>query len=234
MGHIDLASPVAHIWYTRRVPSYLGLLLNISRRNLDRVLYFAQYIVSFVDEDAKQKALNRLEEEIDNVNQEEMTNLENRIKEIQTARDQEIKTLEEKKKDLENKIDDMIGQQMDPIIKEGQALEQTIQEKEGTTLRKDMIFKSADVTILAAGETIDAKLLSAVQAAVKAKLEEIETEVRSQVKEDIAQVDVAIEKVRAEADLNIANLSNELGEIRQDVRSKIDEQRDELEELAAF
>ncbi len=234
MGHIDLASPVAHIWYTRRVPSYLGLLLNISRRNLDRVLYFAQYIVSFVDEDAKQKALNRLEEEIDNVNQEEMTNLENRIKEIQAARDQEIKTLEEKKKDLENKIDDMIGQQMDPIIKEGQALEQTIQEKEGTTLRKDMVFKSADVTILAAGETIDAKLLSAVQEAVKTKLEEIENEVRSQVKDDMAKVDVAIEKVRAEADLNITNLSNELGEIRQDVRSKIDEQRDELEELAPF
>jgi DNA-directed RNA polymerase subunit beta' len=234
MGHIDLASPVAHIWYTRRVPSYLGLLLNISRRNLDRVLYFAQYIVSFVDEDAKQKALNRLEEEIDNVNQEEMTNLENRIKEIQAARDQEIKTLEEKKKDLENKIDDMIGQQMDPIIKEGQALEQTIQEKEGTTLRKDMVFKSADVTILAAGETIDAKLLSAVQEAVKTKLEEIENEVRSQVKDEMAKVDVAIEKVRAEADLNITNLSNELGEIRQDVRSKIDEQRDELEELAPF
>ena len=34
MGHIELASPIAHIWYTRRVPSYLGLLLNISRRNL--------------------------------------------------------------------------------------------------------------------------------------------------------------------------------------------------------
>jgi DNA-directed RNA polymerase subunit beta' len=38
LGHIELAAPVAHVWYTRRVPSYLGLLLNISRRNLDRVL----------------------------------------------------------------------------------------------------------------------------------------------------------------------------------------------------
>ena len=64
MGHIELASPVAHIWYTRRIPSYLGLLLDISRRNLDRVLYFAQYIVTYVDEDARQKALARLEDEI--------------------------------------------------------------------------------------------------------------------------------------------------------------------------
>jgi DNA-directed RNA polymerase subunit beta' len=56
MGHIGLATPVAHIWYTRRIPSYMGLLLNISRRNLDRVLYFAQYIVTYVDEEAQQQA----------------------------------------------------------------------------------------------------------------------------------------------------------------------------------
>ena len=64
MGHIELAAPVAHIWYTRRVPSHLGLLLDISRRNLDRVLYFAQYIVTYVDEDARKKALKRLDDEI--------------------------------------------------------------------------------------------------------------------------------------------------------------------------
>ena len=71
MGHIELAAPVAHIWYTRRIPSYLGLLLDISRKNLDRVLYFAQYIVTYVDEDARQKALKRLEDE-DSVSEREL------------------------------------------------------------------------------------------------------------------------------------------------------------------
>ncbi len=234
MGHIELASPVAHIWYTRRVPSYLGLLLNISRRNLDRVLYFAQYIVTFVDEDAKQKVLNRLEDEVADVDHEEMSNLEARIKEIQAARDIEIENLNDQKKELESKVDEMIGQQMDPIIKEGQALEQKIQEKEGSVIRKDMVFESADETILKAGEAIDAKLLSAVQDAVKAKLEEVENEVRSQIQDDMAKVDVGIDKVRAEADLNIAHLSEQLGDIRLDVKSKIDQQRDELEDLAPF
>ena len=64
MGHIGLATAVAHIWYTRRIPSQLGMLLDISRRNLDRVLYFAQYIVTYVDEEARKKALQRLEDEI--------------------------------------------------------------------------------------------------------------------------------------------------------------------------
>ena len=234
MGHIELASPVAHIWYTRRVPSYLGLLLNISRRNLDRVLYFAQYIVTFVDEDAKQKVLNRLEDEVADADHDEMGNLEARIKEIQAARDVEIQELADRKKELEGKVDELIGQQMDPIIKEGQALEQKIQEKEGSVIRKDLVFESAEVTILKAGEAIDAKLLSVVQDAVKAKLEEVENEVRSQIEDDMAKVDVGIEKVRAEADLNIANLSEQLGDIRLEVKSRIDQQRDELEDLAPF
>src|SRR5512146_1852099 len=64
MGHIELATPVAHVWYTRRVPSYLGLLLDVSRRNLDRVLYFAQYMITAVDEDARKRAVRRLEEDL--------------------------------------------------------------------------------------------------------------------------------------------------------------------------
>ena len=45
MGHIDLACPVSHIWYFKGIPSRIGLILNISPRALERVLYFAAYIV---------------------------------------------------------------------------------------------------------------------------------------------------------------------------------------------
>ena len=64
MGHIELAAPVAHVWYTRRVPSHLGLLLDISRRNLDRVLYFAQYVITGIDEEARNRALGRIDKEL--------------------------------------------------------------------------------------------------------------------------------------------------------------------------
>ena len=45
MGHIELACPVSHIWYFRAIPSRMGLLLDISPRMLEKVLYFASYIV---------------------------------------------------------------------------------------------------------------------------------------------------------------------------------------------
>ena len=57
MGHISLAAPVAHIWFSKGTPSRLGLLLDLSPRNLERVLYCAQYIVVSVDSDARKVAI---------------------------------------------------------------------------------------------------------------------------------------------------------------------------------
>ena len=64
MGHIELAAPVAHLWYTRRLPSHLAYLLDLTKRSMDRVLYFAQHIITQVDEEARQKALKRLDAEL--------------------------------------------------------------------------------------------------------------------------------------------------------------------------
>lgn len=60
MGHISLAAPVAHVWFFKGAPSKLSLLLDISPRALEGVIYFAQYLVTSVDDDTKQKVLERL------------------------------------------------------------------------------------------------------------------------------------------------------------------------------
>jgi len=57
MGHIKLAAPVAHIWFSKTTPSRLGLLLDLSPRNLERVLYFAQHIVVSVDDDMRKESI---------------------------------------------------------------------------------------------------------------------------------------------------------------------------------
>ena len=62
MGHISLAAPVAHIWFSKGTPSRLGVLLDISPRNLERILYFSQYIVTNIDDEKKQEAITTLKE----------------------------------------------------------------------------------------------------------------------------------------------------------------------------
>ena len=64
MGHIELAAPVTHIWFTKSVPSRLGLLLDISPRKLEMVIYFARYIITSVDGNARQELIQQLEEEL--------------------------------------------------------------------------------------------------------------------------------------------------------------------------
>ena len=61
MGHIRLAAPVAHIWFSKTTPSRLGLLLDLSPRNLERVLYFAQHIIVSVDEEARAQTVEEEE-----------------------------------------------------------------------------------------------------------------------------------------------------------------------------
>ena len=65
MGHIKLASPVSHVWYFKGIPSRMGLLLDMSPRNLEKVLYFANYIVISVDEKARQDLLAKLDPDTD-------------------------------------------------------------------------------------------------------------------------------------------------------------------------
>ena len=63
MGHIELATPVAHIWFLRGVPSRMSILLNISVSDLEKVIYFAGYIITKVHEDEKEKISSNLEKE---------------------------------------------------------------------------------------------------------------------------------------------------------------------------
>src|SRR5256886_8735300 len=61
MGHIELAAPVTHIWYFKGVPSRLGYLLDLAPKDLEKVIYFAAYMITYVDEEARDRDLPSLE-----------------------------------------------------------------------------------------------------------------------------------------------------------------------------
>jgi len=64
MGHIELAAPVTHIWYFKGVPSRLGYLLDMAPKDLEKVIYFAAYMIISVDEDGRHADLPGLENEL--------------------------------------------------------------------------------------------------------------------------------------------------------------------------
>ncbi len=64
MGHIELAAPVTHIWYFKGVPSRLGYLLDLAPKDLEKVIYFAAYMITWVDDEGRHEALPTLENQL--------------------------------------------------------------------------------------------------------------------------------------------------------------------------
>ena len=63
MGHIELASPVSHIWFVKGTPSRIGLLLDMTPRTLEQILYFAKYVVIDVHDNQRQRLVSAIEQD---------------------------------------------------------------------------------------------------------------------------------------------------------------------------
>ena len=64
MGHIELAAPVTHIWYFKGVPSRLGYLLDLAPKDLEKIIYFAAYMITWVDDEARHRDLPSIEAQV--------------------------------------------------------------------------------------------------------------------------------------------------------------------------
>ncbi|WP_282072990.1 DNA-directed RNA polymerase subunit beta' [Janibacter hoylei] len=119
MGHIELAAPVTHIWYFKGVPSRLGYLLDLAPKDLEKVIYFAAYMITSVDEDQRHTDLPSLEAQI-----------EAEKKELENRRDADVETRAQKlekdiaeleaegaKSDAKRKVRDSAEREMNQIRK---------------------------------------------------------------------------------------------------------------------
>jgi DNA-directed RNA polymerase subunit beta' len=232
MGHINLAAPVAHVWYTRRVPSFLGTLLDITRRNLDRVLYFAQYTVTQVDEDARQKALKRLHED-----------QEKRIGELEAkTRAQEdsaggklLKQLIKLQQTLDatnQNYDDQISEETEAIMKAAQRTQREIESKTNKTVRAPIIFEPTGTQIAAESETIGRVHLTLLNRVVKEQLNVIENKINEEREINTDKIKGEIEVLQGKVDDDARVLSERLAEEMQTLTSRYAQDKDDLESLA--
>ncbi|MFH1535532.1 MAG: DNA-directed RNA polymerase subunit beta' [Patescibacteria group bacterium] len=96
MGHINLASPVAHSWFVKGAPSKLSLILDISPKNLEAVIYFASYLTSSIDSTSKTAALEKLDKDLQGKIVSVKENLEKNIKGFESQLKKDIVTLKKK------------------------------------------------------------------------------------------------------------------------------------------
>lgn len=230
MGHIELAAPVAHIWYTRRVPSYLGLLLDVSRRNLDRVLYFAQYIVVHVDEGARNKAVKRLEEELEHKIQKDTKNLKDKLERKEFELEEELEKLDKKTEAAIQKLDEQLAEKTDEVVSVGKQLERKLEDR-GKEVRKAIVFEPTNTVIVEEGEEIAPKHRKKLSEAMQAHLAEIEKEIIAKQKERRLDASGKRETLQAESEEELAVLTGQIEEKTSTLRAEYEPRFDELRNI---
>ncbi len=188
MGHIKLASPVSHIWYFKGTPSRLGILLDISPRNLERILYFALSVVTRVDESEREKALAQVDEELaaridaaKAVVDDKQAELEGQVSERRMAIDGELaaefKMLDERQKGRAAELT-AAGKEIEAQLKAA-----------GKVVTGDVVFAATGEVVAREGEAVK-DAVAAVKAAVKAEVASVaadtgEARTRAQERHDL-------------------------------------------------
>src|SRR3989449_10416 len=148
MGHIELASPVAHIWFVKGTPSRIGLLLDISPRSLERVLYFAQFIVTSVNDEIRQAAIQAIRAEMDTAVDSGESEHGQKIGEIEAATGDAIAALEAQRSDRVAAADAEIDAKIEALREKAAELQADIEGLGEKNAKKKLALDDSFVLVL--------------------------------------------------------------------------------------
>ncbi|MFH1383016.1 MAG: DNA-directed RNA polymerase subunit beta' [Chloroflexota bacterium] len=115
MGHIELACPVSHIWFAKGIPSRMGLLLDLSPRNLERVLYFSHYVITSIDETARQRVIEQLEARYAQEIEKRQKAVDNKVAETPEASVEEVNQLQRKGTEEKEQFEEQLFDEVEKL-----------------------------------------------------------------------------------------------------------------------
>jgi len=232
MGHIELASPVSHIWYVKGVPSRLGLLLNISPRHLERVLYFAQFIITNVNEDARSRAIQRHERELALRLTRIDDEIQDKVDELESQKETSLAEIDAEEAEEIQELDDRINQMSSDVISQAQALQTWIQNRQGQEAEEDKSLEWTEQVIISAGETISADHENIVSTLVQERLNELQTESDEEKADIRLLISAKRDHVRREIDAQLEELRSGVEDRKEQIRQQMEADLDDLKALS--
>ena len=179
MGHIDLAVPVSHIWFLRGIPSKIGLVLDLSIQSLEKVIYFANFIVTEVNEDLKKITIDDLKNEYKSTKKQLLNEFSQKEKVIMDAKEMPDKDRKKMLIELEKEK----TKALDDLDNDFKTTEQELKELKPFKILTEIDYQSM---ALKYGHVFEANIgAEAVRKLLeKADLKKIIQELESQKKED--------------------------------------------------
>jgi DNA-directed RNA polymerase subunit beta' len=231
MGHIQLASPVSHIWYFKGTPSRLGILLDISPRNLERILYFALYIVTNVDEEARKRALLALEDEAAGRGGkagEALAELEDRLRaDVNRTKDELTAALTATKADLESQR----TVRTEEVMTAAQAVEAQLATLKTGEAEDTIVFAPTGEVVVVAGAKGGKDATAALRKIVSAETERVTAELQQRERDEERAVEQKIADLTAGVDETLRSEREQLSGGAQAAKDEVKKLRDEIEGL---
>ncbi|MSQ23187.1 MAG: DNA-directed RNA polymerase subunit beta' [Chloroflexi bacterium] len=209
MGHITLASPVAHIWFVRGTPSRIGLVLDVTPRILEQVLYFAKYIVTEINEQVRQREIDQVHAEVESRVERARRAGIDREQELITVRDEKLNAvqslLEQRLAELTTNKEAEVNRATDA----GQFIDELLNSLLGQLAPEAILFEPTGAVIVADGKTV-------------------ETSHQIELRQILAQ---EIERIETDAEGEASTLRGAVGEEVEQVNARIDEERAKIKEM---
>jgi DNA-directed RNA polymerase subunit beta' len=198
MGHLQLAAPVAHIWFSKGVPSRLSLILDIPPKSLDKILYFSHYLVTEVNQEAKKQAIAALNDDIDKelkvFSSDDLILIDIREKVLEEEIEKEKKIFAEELSVLEQEKNTLIDEHISNAKEMKSNLQANIDSKLKKQLKigKNVVGKRSDI--------ITVELIEQLKKATEKTIEDVE--------KHIEKNHLKIQKISERKQLKLTNAAN--------------------------
>ena len=231
MGHIELASPVSHIWYFKGTPSRIVLLLDLSPRNLERILYFALYVVISIDEEARQAELMHLDEEMQRLEQSSDSEVVERIEALKEQRANNSQDIQHRFTQNRVEIEERREQELERARQAESETLALLREKMNDVTDEDINFEPADQTIVKAEDTVLSKHIESLERIAEGYRNNIVERAREDIKGLSEESKRDVERSDFDFQGQIDNAQTRIEADRVNLRQHIEQLRRDLEGL---
>jgi len=213
------------------VPSYLGLLLDISRRNLDRVLYFAQYVITNVDEEARNKSLGRIEKELTQKEALLGGDITEQISSLKAERDTALSSFEGRVAEIHEHFNNEVNRRSDEAVQQAQQIQARIESMLGQKAKADIDFPAANLIIIAKGEKVETESISRIQNAMNSYLNDLQGQVENERQASLDELDREADAITSSTSAALDEHRTELDNRMTQYRQAAEKARQELQDL---
>jgi len=176
MGHIELAAPITHIWFLKGTPSRIGQVLDITPRDLEKIVYFASFIVTDLDEEARDEALGRVDRDLADYIEEIEDSAAIRLGDEQRRLEEQVAQLDSQLSDELERLDTEAQASVESINKESakpRKLLTAVGHMSQQKLESDIGLSWMSDPLIAAGETPPSDALAQLDAAAEAAIADV-------------------------------------------------------------